>query len=146
MNPIDIPVYVADVGRRARAAARTTARAATAAKDAARLAAAAALLWLGLRSLLWIPATAAIGAIALAAWASVPWLPAVLGLALAAAILGALAWALRWAIREWRESAAGHAAANPEAKAAADVASLKRQPKAVRPLISALLQRTIPKE
>jgi glutamate-5-semialdehyde dehydrogenase len=43
MNPIDIPVYVADVGRRARAAARTTARAATAAKDAALLAAAAAL-------------------------------------------------------------------------------------------------------
>jgi glutamate-5-semialdehyde dehydrogenase len=43
MNPIDIPVYVADVGRRARAAARETARAATAAKDAALLAAAAAI-------------------------------------------------------------------------------------------------------
>jgi glutamate-5-semialdehyde dehydrogenase len=43
MNPIDIPVYVADVGRRARAAARVTARSATAAKDAALRAAAAAL-------------------------------------------------------------------------------------------------------
>jgi glutamate-5-semialdehyde dehydrogenase len=43
MNPIDIPVYVAEVGRRARAASRATARAATAAKDAALLAAAAAI-------------------------------------------------------------------------------------------------------
>jgi glutamate-5-semialdehyde dehydrogenase len=43
MNPIDIPVYVADIGRRARAASRATARAATAAKDAALLAAAAAI-------------------------------------------------------------------------------------------------------
>jgi glutamate-5-semialdehyde dehydrogenase len=43
MNPIDIPVYVADVGRRARAASRATARAATAAKDAALIAAAAAI-------------------------------------------------------------------------------------------------------
>jgi glutamate-5-semialdehyde dehydrogenase len=43
MNPIDIPVYVAEVGRRARAASRETARAATAAKDAALLAAAAAI-------------------------------------------------------------------------------------------------------
>ena len=43
MNPIDIPVYVADVGRRARAAARETARASTAAKDAALRAAACAL-------------------------------------------------------------------------------------------------------
>ena len=43
MNPIDIPVYVAEVGRRARAAARDAARAATAAKDAALLAAAAAI-------------------------------------------------------------------------------------------------------
>jgi glutamate-5-semialdehyde dehydrogenase len=43
MNPIDIPVYVADVGRRAREASRHTARAATAAKDAALLAAAAAI-------------------------------------------------------------------------------------------------------
>ena len=43
MNPIDIPVYVAEVGRRARAAARHTARAATAAKDAALIAAAAAI-------------------------------------------------------------------------------------------------------
>jgi glutamate-5-semialdehyde dehydrogenase len=43
MNPIDIPVYVADVGRRARAAARLTARSSTAARNAALLAAAAAL-------------------------------------------------------------------------------------------------------
>jgi glutamate-5-semialdehyde dehydrogenase len=43
MNPIDIPVYVADVGRRAREASRHTARAATAAKDAALLAAASAI-------------------------------------------------------------------------------------------------------
>jgi glutamate-5-semialdehyde dehydrogenase len=43
MNPIDIPVYVADVGRRARAASRETARAPTAAKDAALLAAAASI-------------------------------------------------------------------------------------------------------
>jgi glutamate-5-semialdehyde dehydrogenase len=43
MNPIDIPVYVAEVGRRARVASRATARAATAAKDAALLAAAAAI-------------------------------------------------------------------------------------------------------
>jgi glutamate-5-semialdehyde dehydrogenase len=43
MNPIDIPVYVADVGRRAREASRQTARAATVAKDAALLAAAAAI-------------------------------------------------------------------------------------------------------
>jgi glutamate-5-semialdehyde dehydrogenase len=43
MNPIDIPVYVADVGRRARTAARETARAPTAAKDAALRAAASAL-------------------------------------------------------------------------------------------------------
>ncbi|MFM1991068.1 MAG: glutamate-5-semialdehyde dehydrogenase [Pseudomonadota bacterium] len=43
MNPIDIPVYVADVGRRARDASRLTARAATAAKDAALRAAAAAI-------------------------------------------------------------------------------------------------------
>jgi glutamate-5-semialdehyde dehydrogenase len=43
MNPIDIPVYVADVGRRARAASRATARASTAAKDAALIAAAAAI-------------------------------------------------------------------------------------------------------
>jgi len=43
MNPIDIPVYVADVGRRAREASRQTARSATAAKDAALLAAAAAI-------------------------------------------------------------------------------------------------------
>jgi glutamate-5-semialdehyde dehydrogenase len=43
MNPIDIPVYVAEVGRRARVAARHAARAATAAKDAALLAAAAAI-------------------------------------------------------------------------------------------------------
>jgi glutamate-5-semialdehyde dehydrogenase len=43
MNPIDIPVYVADVGRRARAASRTTARAATADKDAALRAGAAAI-------------------------------------------------------------------------------------------------------
>jgi glutamate-5-semialdehyde dehydrogenase len=43
MNPIDIPVYVAEVGRRARAAARETARASTAVKDAALRAAAAAI-------------------------------------------------------------------------------------------------------
>jgi glutamate-5-semialdehyde dehydrogenase len=43
MNPIDIPVYVADIGRRAREASRHTARAATAAKDAALLAAASAI-------------------------------------------------------------------------------------------------------
>jgi glutamate-5-semialdehyde dehydrogenase len=43
MNPIDIPVYVAETGRRARAASRGTARAATAAKDAALIAAAAAI-------------------------------------------------------------------------------------------------------
>ncbi|HYF59335.1 MAG TPA: glutamate-5-semialdehyde dehydrogenase [Burkholderiaceae bacterium] len=43
MNPIDIPVYVAEVGRRARDAARLAARAPTAAKDAALLAAAAAI-------------------------------------------------------------------------------------------------------
>jgi len=43
MNPIDIPVYVAETGRRARAAARAIARAATAAKDAALIAAAAAI-------------------------------------------------------------------------------------------------------
>jgi glutamate-5-semialdehyde dehydrogenase len=43
MNPIDIPVYVADIGRRARGASRATARAATAAKDTALLAAAAAI-------------------------------------------------------------------------------------------------------
>jgi glutamate-5-semialdehyde dehydrogenase len=43
MNPIDIPVYVADVGRRAREASRQTARAATVAKNAALLAAAAAI-------------------------------------------------------------------------------------------------------
>ncbi|MEI7444899.1 MAG: glutamate-5-semialdehyde dehydrogenase [Burkholderiales bacterium] len=43
MNPIDIPVYVADVGRRARAAARDIARANTAAKDTALRAAAAAI-------------------------------------------------------------------------------------------------------
>ena len=43
MNPIDIPVYVAEVGRRARAASRATARASTAARDAALLAAAAAI-------------------------------------------------------------------------------------------------------
>ncbi len=43
MNPIDIPVYVADVGRRAREASRHTARASTAAKDEALLAAAAAI-------------------------------------------------------------------------------------------------------
>jgi glutamate-5-semialdehyde dehydrogenase len=43
MNPIDIQVYVTDVGRRAREASRHTARAATAAKDAALLAAASAI-------------------------------------------------------------------------------------------------------
>lgn len=43
MNPIDIPVYVTDIGRRARAASRVTARAPTAAKDAALIAAAAAI-------------------------------------------------------------------------------------------------------
>jgi glutamate-5-semialdehyde dehydrogenase len=43
MNPIDIQVYVADIGRRAREASRHTARAATAAKDVALLAAAAAI-------------------------------------------------------------------------------------------------------
>jgi len=43
MNPIDIPVYVADVGRRARAAARQVARSSTAARNAALLAGAAAL-------------------------------------------------------------------------------------------------------
>jgi glutamate-5-semialdehyde dehydrogenase len=43
MNPIDIPVYIADVGRRARVAARQLACAGTAAKDAALRAAAAAL-------------------------------------------------------------------------------------------------------
>jgi glutamate-5-semialdehyde dehydrogenase len=43
MNAIDIPVYVADVGRRARAAARAAARADTAAKDHALLATAAAI-------------------------------------------------------------------------------------------------------
>jgi len=43
MNPIDIPVYVAEVGQRARTAARNLARASTAARNAALLAAAAAL-------------------------------------------------------------------------------------------------------
>jgi len=43
MNAIDIPVYVADVGRRARAAARTAARADSAAKDRALLATARAI-------------------------------------------------------------------------------------------------------
>jgi len=43
MNPIDIPVYVAEVGRRARAAARLTARSSTAARNAALVASAAAL-------------------------------------------------------------------------------------------------------
>jgi glutamate-5-semialdehyde dehydrogenase len=43
MNPIDIQVYVADIGRRAREASRHTARAATAAKDVALRAAAAAI-------------------------------------------------------------------------------------------------------
>ena len=43
MNPIDIQVYVADIGRRAREASRLTARAATAAKDVALRAAAAAI-------------------------------------------------------------------------------------------------------
>ncbi|MBX3590555.1 MAG: glutamate-5-semialdehyde dehydrogenase [Burkholderiaceae bacterium] len=43
MHPIDIRAYVADVGRRARAASRLTARAATAAKDRALAATAAAI-------------------------------------------------------------------------------------------------------
>jgi glutamate-5-semialdehyde dehydrogenase len=43
MNAIDIPVYVAEVGRRARAAARAVARADTAAKDRALVAIAAAI-------------------------------------------------------------------------------------------------------
>jgi glutamate-5-semialdehyde dehydrogenase len=43
MNPIDIPVYVAEVGRRAREASRLTARAGTADKDRALLAIAAAI-------------------------------------------------------------------------------------------------------
>jgi glutamate-5-semialdehyde dehydrogenase len=43
MNPIDIPVYVAEVGQRARTAARDLARASTAARNAALLAAAQAL-------------------------------------------------------------------------------------------------------
>jgi glutamate-5-semialdehyde dehydrogenase len=43
MNPIDIPVYVAEVGQRARTAARDLARASTAARNAALLAAAEAL-------------------------------------------------------------------------------------------------------
>jgi glutamate-5-semialdehyde dehydrogenase len=43
MNPIDIPVYVADVGRRARTASRELARASTAAKDRALTATAAAI-------------------------------------------------------------------------------------------------------
>jgi len=43
MNPIDIQVYVTDIGRRARDASRHTARAATAAKDGALLAAALAI-------------------------------------------------------------------------------------------------------
>ena len=103
------------------------------------IAAAAALLWLGLRSLLWLPATVAIGALALAAWSSVPWLPAVLGLALAIAILGGLAIALRTAIREWRDYADGLGRAMPEAKSAHDDASIGRQSRPVRWLISNLL-------
>jgi len=43
IQPIDIPAYVADVGRRARAASRAMARAGTAAKDAALAATAAAI-------------------------------------------------------------------------------------------------------
>lgn len=43
MNPIDVPVYVADIGRRARIASRETARASSAAKDAALRQAAAAI-------------------------------------------------------------------------------------------------------
>jgi glutamate-5-semialdehyde dehydrogenase len=43
MNPIDMPVYIADVGRRARSASRETARATSAAKDAALRFAAAAI-------------------------------------------------------------------------------------------------------
>ncbi|MFO1199478.1 MAG: glutamate-5-semialdehyde dehydrogenase [Burkholderiaceae bacterium] len=43
MRPLDIPAYVADVGRRARAASRAMAKASTAAKDRALLATAAAI-------------------------------------------------------------------------------------------------------
>jgi len=43
IQPIDIPAYVADLGRRARAASRAMARAGTAAKDAALAATAAAI-------------------------------------------------------------------------------------------------------
>ena len=43
LRPLDIPAYVADVGRRARAASRAMAKASTAAKDRALLATAAAI-------------------------------------------------------------------------------------------------------
>ena len=104
----------------------------------------AIILWrvgLPLRIAVGIPAATAAGAATLAAWSSVPWLPVALGWSLALGALLLLAALVALLVRQWRVYADHLDVAMPDAKAAADTASLASQPKWIRWIVSALLNR-----
>lgn len=87
-----------------------------------------------------IPAAVASGAVVLAAWLSVPWLPVALGCVLGLALLAGLVWLVRHLVREWTDYADRLGMVAPDAKAAADTASRASQPRVLRWLIDGLLR------
>jgi hypothetical protein len=102
------------------------------------VAAAVAMLVMGLPSLISVglPGAAAAGLLWVAAWSSVPWLAWALGLGVACCLLLGLAGLAVYIAREWSRWAADR---ERLPRAEADAASLARQPKPVRWLVSRLL-------
>jgi hypothetical protein len=139
----------AELDRRAavdQAQARQAAEAAQLAKDrrwsmigiAGCAAVLVALLVLGLPPLLAVglPAAAATGLAVLAGLSSVPWLATAIGLAIACLVLVGLAGLAVYVAREWRRHADD---TDLLGRTSADAASLARQPRPLRWLVSRLL-------
>lgn len=86
-----------------------------------------------------LPAAAAGGLLWVAAWSSVPWLAQALGLGLVCILLVAVAGLALLVTREWRRHADD---VERLGRAAADAASIERQPVWARPFVSWLLRRS----
>lgn len=86
-----------------------------------------------------VPGSLAAGAITLASWLSVPWLPIALGCLLGLLILVGLVWLVRYLVAEWQRYADNLATAMPDARAAADTASRADQPRLIRWALDHLL-------
>ena len=86
-----------------------------------------------------IPVAVGAGCLTLAAWSSVPWLATALGIVLAGGLVIALAIVARHLVAEWADYAERLGDVHPNGKAAADAASLARQPAWVRWICDHLL-------